>query len=53
IKELKTTSTKFIKNSLMNLTVTVHFRINKPKKYIYANFDSINRLILIKNQGII
>ncbi len=52
IKELKTTSTKFIKNSLMNLTVTVNFRINKPKKYIYANFDPINRLILIQNVGI-
>jgi len=32
IKELKTTSTKLIINSLMNLTVTVNFRINKPKK---------------------
>jgi transposase len=29
IKELKNTSTKFIKNSLMNLTVTVNFGINK------------------------
>lgn len=52
IKELKTTSTKFIKNSLMNLTVTVNYRINKSKMYIYANFDTINRLILIQNQGI-
>lgn len=52
IKELKNTSTKFIKNSLMNLTVTVNFRINRSKKYIYANFDPINRLILIQNQGI-
>jgi len=52
IKELKTTSTKFIKNSLMNLTVTVNFGINRSKKYIYANFDPINRLILIQNVGI-
>jgi len=53
IKELKTTSTKFIINSLMNLTVTVNFRINRSKKYIYANFDQINKLILMQNQGII
>ncbi len=52
IKELKNTSTKFIKNSLMNLTVTVNFIINRSKKYIFANFDPINRLILIQNQGI-
>jgi len=52
IKELKKTSTKFIKNSLMNLTVTVNIRINKPKMYIYANFDPINKLILYQNQGI-
>ena len=52
-KELKNTSTKFIKNSLMSLTVTVNFRINGSKKYIYANFDPINRLILMQNQGII
>ncbi len=52
IKELKNTSTKFIINSLMNLTVTVNFIINRSKKYIYANFDPINRLILIQNQGI-
>ena len=53
IKELKTTSTKFVKNSLMNLTVTVNFGINRSKKYIYANFDPINKLILMQNQGII
>ncbi len=52
IKELKNTSTKFIKNSLMNLTVTVNFRPNNPNKYIYANFDPINRLILVQNVGI-
>jgi transposase len=52
IKELKTTSTKFIINSLMNLTVTVNIRINKAKMYIYANFDPINKLILHQNQGL-
>ncbi len=52
-KNLKNISTKFIKNSLMNLTVTVKFRKNEPKKYIFANFDPINTLILVQNQGII
>ncbi|MDL5504125.1 MAG: IS1634 family transposase [Candidatus Methanoperedens sp.] len=52
-KKLKNISTKFIKNSLMNLTVTVKFKKNEPKKYIFANFDSINKLILAQNQGII
>jgi len=44
--ELKHKSTKFIKNSLLNLTVTVDFMGNKKKKYIYANFDETNSLIL-------
>lgn len=52
-KKLKNISTKFVKNSLMNLTVTVKFRKNEPKKYILANFDPINKLILVQNQGII
>jgi len=52
-KKLKNISTKFIKNSLMNLTVTVKFRRNEPKRYIFANFDPINKMILGQNQGII
>jgi transposase len=52
IKELKSTSTKFIKNSLMNLTVIVNIGVNRFKKYIYANFDPIKRLILVQNVGI-
>jgi len=52
-KKLKNVSTKFIKNSLMNLTVTVKVRKNEPKRYIFANFDPINKLILVQNQGII
>lgn len=52
-KKLKNISTKFIKNSLMNLTVTVKFRKNEPKRYIFANFDPINKLILVQNHGII
>ena len=51
-KELKGTSVKFIKISLMNLTVTIEFLKNKEKKYIYSNFDPINELILAQNQGI-
>ncbi|MCS3924037.1 IS1634 family transposase [Methanosalsum natronophilum] len=45
-KELKSTSTKFIKKSLLNLTVTVDFTKKKVKEYIYSNFDAINTVIL-------
>lgn len=45
-KELKHTSIKFIKISLMNLTVTIEFLPRKAKRGIYANFDPINELIL-------
>ena len=51
-KELKSTSVKFIKISLMNLTVTIEFLKNKEKKHIYSNFDPINELILTQNRGI-
>jgi len=51
-EELKHVSVKFVKNSLMNLTVTVELLKRKRKRYIYANFDWINRLILVRNQGI-
>ena len=50
--ELKHISTKFIKNSLMNLTVTVDFIPRHQKSYIYANFDPINTLILAQNEAI-
>jgi len=50
--ELKHTSTKFIKKSLMNLTVTAEFVKKCSKRFIYANFDSINELILVQNQAI-
>ena len=50
-EELKHTSTKFIKKSLLNLTVTVDFRENRIKSYIYANFDQINSLVLLQNKG--
>jgi transposase len=50
--QLKHISTKFIKNSLMNLTVTVNFENQLRKSYIYANFDPINEVILMKNEAI-
>lgn len=51
-EELKHVSVKFVKNSLMNLTVTVELLKSGRKKHIYANFDWINELILVKNSGI-
>lgn len=49
-EELKQTSTKFIKKSLMNLTVTIIYEKNLTKRYVYSNFDAINRMILVKKQ---
>jgi len=51
IPELKTTSVKFIKNSLMNLTVTTIRKQNTTKSKIYSNFDWINQLICLKNEA--
>jgi transposase len=51
-KELRHTSTKFIRNSLMNLTVTVEYLRNSAKGLIYSNFDPINTLIIGQNAGI-
>lgn len=48
-KELKNTSVKFIKISLMNLTVTIEFLHKHAKREIYSNFDPINELILMQN----
>ena len=52
IPELKNSSTKFIKISLFNLTVTVENPNSLEKKRIYSNFDQINELICLNNQGI-
>ena len=49
IPELKHTSTKFIKKSLSDLTVTVDLWMRKTKKYIHSNFDPINTMILRYN----
>ncbi len=50
--ELKSTSTKFIKISLSNLTVTVEKLGIFRKRLIYSNFDPINELICLKNRAI-
>jgi transposase len=47
--EIQKTSTKFIKISLMNLTVTVEYRQGRERNRIYSNFDPINRVILHRN----
>ncbi|MBW2647976.1 MAG: IS1634 family transposase [Deltaproteobacteria bacterium] len=50
--ELKNYSTKFIKISLSNLTVTIENRKNGLSRRIYSNFDPINELICLKNEAI-
>jgi transposase len=50
--ELKNYSTKFIKISLSNLTVTIEKLKKHKKRRIYSNFDSINELICLKNEAI-
>ena len=50
--KLKNISTKFIKISLMNLTVTVEKMSSLRKRKIYSNFDPINELICLKNEAI-
>jgi len=50
-KELKNSSTKFIKISLMNLTVTIEMIKKDRKRRIYSNFDPINELICLQNNG--
>ncbi len=49
----KHTSTKFVKKSLKNLTLTIKFKINGVKNYIFANFDQINNLLVVRWNGTI
>jgi transposase len=49
--ELKKYSTKFIKISLSNLTVTVEKLGFFRKRRIYSNFDHINELICLQNMA--
>ncbi len=51
-KELKHTSPKFIKISLMNLTVTVKYGKSNKKRYIFSNFNPISNVILGKKRAI-
>lgn len=48
--ELNQIAPKFIKISLMNLTVTVENGKYLQKRRIFSNFDAINELICCKNQ---
>ncbi len=51
-RELKHTSPKFIKLSLMNLTVTVEKRKSGNKRHIFSNFNPISGVILGQNYAI-
>ncbi len=51
-EELKQISPKFIKISLMNLTVTIEILKSEKKRKIFSNFEPINRLICCQNQAI-
>ncbi|MFO8133486.1 MAG: IS1634 family transposase, partial [Thermoplasmatota archaeon] len=48
-RELKHTSPKFIKLSLMNLTVTVEYMSADSKRHIYSNFSPAAEVILAQN----
>ncbi|MBU1421682.1 MAG: IS1634 family transposase [Bacteroidetes bacterium] len=50
--ELKQIAPKFIKISLMNLTVTIEITKSLLKRRIFSNFDPINELICCQNQAI-
>lgn len=50
--KLQKFSTKFIKISLSNLTVTIEKHNLAQKRRIYSNFDWINEIICLNNQGI-
>ena len=47
-KQLSMVAPKFIKISLMNLTVTVVYEKNRWKSKIFSNFDPLNTLMLTK-----
>ena len=51
--ELKHSSPKSIRISLMNLTVTVEKEKSGQKRHIFSNFEPISRLILSKNGVIV
>jgi len=51
-KQLSQIAPKFIKISLMNLTVTIEMLENKHERKIYSNFEPINRIICAQNSAI-
>lgn len=51
-EELKQISPKFIKISLMNLTVTIEKQKTQQKRSIFSNFEPINSLICCQNATI-
>jgi transposase len=51
-EQLRQVAPKFIKISLMNLTVTIEMAMVKAKRRIFSNFDRINTLICGQNQAI-
>jgi len=51
-EELKNISPKFIKISLMNLTVTIETTKSGLKRKIFSNFEPINTIICHQNQAI-
>lgn len=50
--ELKHTSPKFIKISLMNLTVTVEYLKSDKKRRIFSNISHISQIILAENHAL-
>jgi transposase len=48
--DLKHTSAKFIKISLMNLTVTIEYQESGSKRFILSNFNPISMVILGENR---
>jgi transposase len=50
--ELKHTSPKFIKISLMNLTVTVEYLKSDKKRRIFSNINPISQVILAENHAL-
>jgi len=50
--ELKHTSPKFIKISLMNLTVTIEKLSKSKKRRTYSNFEPLNTMVCCQNEAI-
>ena len=51
-ESLRNVAPKFIKISLMNLTVTIEIEKTAAKRRIFSNFDVINSLICCQNQAV-